>query len=303
MLLFLRVLSLAAVMASLAPRPMAAAGLHARIVATRSIGAEIIVGRAVCGRTTWLLTETPQLVEVRTPDGGGIVRAVTGLAAGDSVWGLACPSDQELWTLATPHALVRLTLEGRASERIRLALPAFALFAVPNQLVREQLPLVAGESVLVSGAPRQPSAVLWKGLIARASADASDIVARNLVNCGIPFGPVLPCWFTDAAAVSLSDGARATDVPVPVVRAASVDGAVPIHDVAVGGANRLWLLATGPPIAGGRRAAGRVLELDRAGLERGQLELSTPVRLILAATQSACWLLTVRGEIVEVSEQ
>jgi hypothetical protein len=290
-------------MASLAQRPMAAAGLRARIVATRTLGAEIIVGRAVCGRATWLLTETPELVDVRIPDGAGIVRAIRGLEPGDSPWGLGCPLDQELWTLATPHALVRLTSEGRASERIPLALPAFALFAVPQGLVREQLPLAAGEPVLVSSAARQPSAVPWKGLIARASAEASDMVARNLVNCGIPFGPVLPCWFTDAAVVSLSDGASATEVPVPAMRAVSADGAVPIHDVALGGANRLWLLATGPPIAGGRRAAGRLLEFDRAGLQRGKLELDTPVRLILAATQSACWLLTVRGEIVEVSEQ
>jgi hypothetical protein len=303
MLLSTRVLSLAAVMAFLAPGAMTAAGLQARIVATRSIGDGTIVGRAVCGRTTWLLTETPELVDVRTPDGAGGVRAVAGLEPSDSPWGLGCPSGGELWTLATPHALVRITLEGRASERIGVALPAFALFAVSDRLVREQLPLVVGEPVLLSSGSRQLSGVPWKGLTARAPTGASDIVTKNLVNCGIPFAQWLPCWFTDGAVVSLSDGVRSTDVPVPAAYAASLDRSVPIHDVAMGGANRLWLLATGSPAGGGRRAAGRLLEVDRTGLQQGQMELSTPVRLILAATQSACWLLTVRGEIVEVSEQ
>jgi hypothetical protein len=199
---------------------------------------------------------------------------------------------------------VRLSREGRVVERINVQFPRIALFASGDRLVFQQLPLIVAGPVLASSPARQPSAVTpWIGSNARAAASRSDQLAQNLVNCGIGVEPFMPCWFADEARITVSDGVSAHTIPVRAVQTAGVDASAPIRDVALAGADWLWVLATAATPSAGRRAGGRLLKIDRLGAARDRVELSPPARLILGATASACWLLTVHGEVMEVSER
>jgi hypothetical protein len=153
---------------------------------------------------------------------------------------------------------------------------------------------------LTMGKPGQlQEARPWAGLLARAAASRTDLLARNLVNCGLITGRFLPCWFADDIEVALSDGTHSRRVPLPWIRAADVDVTTPLRDVAFVGRDRVWVLAASNA-ARGRRAGGRLHLGTVAGRELARVDLNPPARALLFATESSCVLLTVSGELMEV---
>src|SRR5579864_3510647 len=167
----------------------------------------LIVGRAVCDNTSWLLTEAPDLVEVSPAARAVVIHPLRGLDASDKVWGLACLADGALWTLASPLALARLDRRGVVRERVALELPRIGLFGASDRLLVQQMPIVPGAPLLVSTPPRQPGIVrAWPGLTGRTGHSREQQIARNFVNCGVGVARIVPCWLAHEPSVSISDG-------------------------------------------------------------------------------------------------
>lgn len=280
----------------------ATAGLQVRIVAVdRSVGTSLIVGRAQCADGVWLLNESRQLVQIALNRAISI-HPVRGLDPQDQPWGLACPAGRTLWTLANPRTLARVAQDGAVVERLSLQVPRIALFGVGDYLLFEPVPPKPASPVLAFGLPRRPQeARPWPGLIAQATSTRAELFTKNLVTCGLTTRSAVPCWFAGDTQVVLSDGSRVDRYAFPSIRAADVDGAAPLRDAAFVGVDRLWLLPTSLRRHDGRQAAGRIILATTAGREISRLALDPPVRLMLAATSSSCLLLTVRGELMEVS--
>ena len=140
----------------------------------------------------------------------------------------------------------------------------------------------------------------WPRFLGRATETRADLFARNLVNCGIGSDRRLPCWFADERRVIVSDGASAITVSFAALSARDVVAATPIWDLAMGGADTLWLLVSSRKSAGATVSGGRLVKTDGRGAELASLALVPPARMIVAATGTSCMLLTVDGRLVEV---
>ncbi len=264
----------------------------------------LIVGRAACQGATWLLTEKPQLIRVSATAHTVSVHDVQGLRPEDRLWGLACLTDGSLWTLPSPRMLARLDPNGIVRERQDIRLPRVGLFASGDRLLFQQLPAMIEAPVLATSPARQPFDVrTWPGLRSRPTPSREDELANNLVNCGIAAGASVPCWFVNDAQIVVSDGVSARFRRFAGLRASGIDQSAPIWDVALVGPERLWLLATAPASGKDGRTGGRLILVNDRGVEEDQLMLSPTARLIVWATPTRCLILTVRGELVEVSTQ
>lgn len=262
----------------------------------------LIVGRAVCQGATWLLTEKAQLVRVSAANRTVTVHDIQGLLLDDRLWGLACLTDGSLWTLPSPRAVARLSPDGRVAERQNVRLPRVGLFASGDRLLFQQLPTVIDAPILATSPARQPFDVrIWPGLRGRPTASREDQLAHNLVNCGIPAGASVPCWFVNEAQISVSDGLSSRLRRLAGLRASGIDQSAPIWDVALVGSERLWLLATAPTSSSGGRTGGRLIFVNH--LREEHIDLTPTARLILSATDTRCLVLTVRGELMEVTSQ
>jgi hypothetical protein len=262
----------------------------------------LIVGRAICAGTSWLLTETPALVEVSPASRTVVVHPVRGLEASDNVWGLACLGDNSLWTLASPRALVRLDRWGTVQERAAVDLPSIGLFGAGDRLLVQQLPIAPGAPLLLSTLPHRPRTIrTWPGLVARTGSSRERQIARNLVNCGVGIGQIVPCWLVEEASVSVSDGTTVRLLRPPLLKVPATDSAAPIWDFALIGPDRYWLLAT--TTVGGRRLGGRLFHSnasDRLVGDTDVLSLRPPARLIVSASWSSCLVVTVDGGLLQV---
>ena len=69
----------------------------------------------------------------------------------------------------------------------------------------------------------------------------------------------------------------------------------------MGGADTLWLLASARGTAGGAVSGARLIKTDGRGTELATLVLLPSARIIVAATDTACVLLTVEGSLMEVT--
>lgn len=285
----------------IAAPPAATASLQSRILAAdRSVGASLIVGRAQCADGVWLLNESRQLIQIAL-DRKISIRPVRGLTAEDQPWGLACLAGRTLWTLANPRTLARVAQDGAVVERLPLQVPRIALFGIGDYLLFAPAPPMPASSALAFGPPhRLQEARPWPGLISQAASTRAELFTKNLVTCGLTTSSAVPCWFAEDTQVVMSDGPRVDRYAFPSIRAADVDGAAPLRDVALVGADRVWLLPTSLRRHDGRHAADRIILATTAGREISRLTLDSPVRLMLAATRSSCLLLTVRGELMEV---
>lgn len=286
---------------ALAARPT---GLQLEIVASRTINDSVIVGRARCPDSRWLLNGARQLMEISPSNRTVAIHPVRGLEREDQPWGLACLTDQTLWMLTTPRTLARVGRDGAIVERLSLPAPWIELFGAGDRLLFERMPPVIASPVLATSRPRSPQASRpWPGLLARTAAARADVLATNLVSCGLANGPTVPCWFPSDTQVVLSDGTQIRRHSFPWIRAADVDPAAPLRDVAFVERGRVWLLATSSRLYQGRRAGGRLLLATTEGREIARIDLDPPARLVLAATDTSCLLLTVRGDLVEVRER
>ncbi len=283
---------------------IAAADLIAHDVAVpRPVSDGVIVGRAECGGTVWLLNEDHQLAGVVTNTRHIAIRQVHGLKADDRPWGLACVQG-ELWTLADPRVLARIGADGRVEERVTFPVPRIALFGAGDRLLYEQIPPVAGAALFSSSPPRKPRDVRrWPGLLARPAVEPGRLLTDNLVSCGLTHEGAIPCWFPDETNVTISNGSRVERRAFPFLRGPGAATAVPIHDVAVRDRGRVWLMATARERIRGRLVGGSLALASLDGREIGRLSLNRPARMILAATDTTCLLLTASGGLLEINER
>ena len=294
------------------PHDAAAADLPSRTIQfSQSVPDGVIVGRAVCGgagglesrgSAVWLLNDTHQLIEVALATRTVAVHPIRGLRADDAPWGLACLTDQTLWTLVTPRTVGRIAHDGLIAERLSLQAPSIALFGVGTRLLFESLPLAAASAVFTARSPRRPSEGRpWPGMMVRSAPQRADLLKHNIVNCGLADRSAIPCWFLGDLRVSLSDGTHTDGRAFSWLRGAAIDSSAPLRDVAVFG-DRFWLLTGSPRLAASRRVGGALVLTSASGRELGRIEASPPLRVILAATESRCLLLNIRGEVLEVDQ-
>lgn len=261
----------------------------------------LIVGRTGCGRSVWLLTAAPHLVEI-APDRRVTVHPLRNALQNDRPWGLACVADA-LWTLANPRTLARVTRDGDIAERLALRLPRIAVFAAGQKLVYQQLPTAIAEPVLAASSPRDLLDVRpWPGLLGRAGESRDDQLTRNLVNCGLSDSGWLPCWFADRAEITISDGVSSVTTSSQPLLGNDGNPSLPLWDVALA-EGRLWMLATTTASTGERHLGGRLIAATRTGGKLGQVLLRPAARLILSATATRCLLLSAQGELMEVVAQ
>lgn len=274
---------------------------HARrVVLAPPVPSSPIVGRATCGETGWLLNRALQLIEVKPAAGLAAIHQIRGLEPSARPRGLACVSDDTLWTLETPHVLTRLAPDGRVGERVELLLPRTALFAAGDRIVFHQLPTIAAAPLLASSIPRQPFEYrAWPGLTGRNGSDHEDLLKRNLMNCGIASGASLPCWFADEPRMTISNGTTIRTVPIRSLPA-TIDYAMPVWDAALVDSGALWVLISGIPTIEGRHAGEWLLRIDNDGLERVRFHLNPSARLIVSGNDTGCTLLTTGGDLMEI---
>ncbi|MBI3493710.1 MAG: hypothetical protein HY047_18330 [Acidobacteria bacterium] len=259
----------------------------------------LIVGRATCGAGSWLLTETPALIEIKVGAWTIAAHPIRGLKSEEKVWGLACLSDGSLWTLASPRTVARLEPTGQIVERIEIHLPRIALFAAGDRLLFEQLPMAPGAASLATSPPRQPQSVhAWPGLVGRSARSREEQLTRNLVNCGISFSGSVPCWFADERQFVVSDGSAIRRIDFAPLGSANVDPVAPIWDVAMVDADRFWLLASAP--RGLPTRSGGRLYWSPGRARYTMIDLAPLARLVITATASQCVLLTTQGGFMEV---
>ncbi|MGE5246379.1 MAG: hypothetical protein ACM3SQ_19310 [Betaproteobacteria bacterium] len=262
--------------------------------------ATLIVGRASCGASTFLLTDSLDLVET-SPDALQMsVRQVRGFQTGERPWGLACLADGSLWTMADPDDLAELGRDGRIAARVAVPQPRMALFGLADRLLYQELPLRIGAPALTTGRPRRPrDRVPWPGLVNRKAGSREDELTRNLVTCGLPYAGAIPCWFADDDRMLVSNGSEARRIDLQSLRSAFADPLVPIWDVALV-RDGAWVLVTSIRPEGGHRVAGRLLRLDARYQVRAALDVTPSARLLVGATENRCVLLASDGRLMEV---
>ncbi|HYM24546.1 MAG TPA: hypothetical protein VEU08_15120 [Vicinamibacterales bacterium] len=270
-----------------------AAGHDARLRPLNPIiGDAAIVGRAACRGATWLLTVEGNLIQIAPRAARTVAHAVPGLRASDRFWGLACLDDGSLWTLATAHVLARLSETGTILERRDLSLPHVELFAFRDRFVFLSLPVVNGRSVLATARRPDPEEVRpWTGLLARSASGGNPAAAINLVGCGISSVEGIPCWFSNESLLWIGDGIGS--------RTISVQSRV--RDAALTSAGVLWVLEQSDTVLRGRRVGDRVTAFDREGTRGASIPLLEPARLIVTADAETCVLLTVNGNLMQLS--
>jgi hypothetical protein len=283
--------------------PIQSTSLRVRVVAAGVWpGESTIVGRATCGPLVWLLNDARALVAVSPDTRTTVVRALQGLRAEEKPWGLGCSDEGHLWTLATPRTIARLTPHGVVAERVDLAAPFIGLFGEGGGLLLAPVPPSVGGPVLVLKHPNRPRfGRPWPALRARAAPHGTSLLARNLVRCGLGADRAIPCWFTDSADVVVADPGRTLASHSVPVRGADVDATAPLRDFAFAGRDRAWILATGARLHAGRSTGRRLLLAALDGRELGRVDLDPPGRLLLAASARSCLVLTVTGDILEVT--
>jgi hypothetical protein len=282
-----------------------ATALQVRLLSTTEvIGRQLIVGRTQCAAATWLLTDAPELTRVSIDSNAATTTPLRGLRQGEKPWGLACLSNGELWTLAAPEVLARLTVDGHIVERVRLDRPRLGLYSAGDRLLLQHLPAGAGAPLLAARLPRSVSPVaLWPAPVSRHALSPEELLRANFVSCGIGVAGYVPCWLVNEARLAIGDGTRAhTSVrELRVTPGGTVDDSTPVWDVALAGASRVWVLASARAGPRGFRVAARLMKSNRQGIDEESVELSPAARLILWAGDDRCVLLSANGQLVEVS--
>jgi len=287
--------------------------VQAQTLRTRPLGPErlisnqVITGRAVCGGTTWLLTDAPELTVVSAqPAYSSVSVSLRGLQKDEKPWGLACLPNNELWTLASHDVLARLEPDGRVAERVRLDGPRLGIFSTGQRLLLQHPPTAKTQPLLSIGLPRKLSGFApWPSPLSQPTSSRAALLKANLVNCGIGADGYVPCWLVAETRLAISDGSTShtTIHDLDFVRAGPVNDEVPIWDVALAGASRVWVLASARGAPDGRRLGGRLTKSDRHRAASRFVDVSPPPRLILWAGEDRCVLLSSTGQLLEVSDR
>jgi hypothetical protein len=281
-----------------------ATALQVRLLSPAEVvGRQLIVGRAHCAGTTWLLTESLELTRVSHDSHIASTSPLRGLRQGEKPWGLACLSNGELWTLATPHALARLTADGHLIERIHLERPRLGIYSAGERLLVQDPPAAVGTPLLAVGLPRSGSAFArWPAPVSRHALSAEEQLRANFVSCGIGAAGYVPCWLVNETRLAIGDGtpAHTTVRELRLSRASAGDDGA-IWDVALAGSSRVWVLTSARGGPGGLRLGGRLARSTRLAEDDGSVDLNPAARLIMWATDDRCVLLSATGQLLEVS--
>lgn len=266
-------------------------------------GDGVIIGRAQCGASTWLLTDARALLEIRVAERSIVSRPIRGFAADEHPWGLACVGAGDLWTLADRQTLARLSASGQVTSRAKLRQPRLNVFGVGDTLLLQQPPRAAGGPLLSAvRAADLNRAEPWPGLMATRQSSMNIDVPSALVACGLAYEGSLPCWITNQTRITLSDGTRRRTLSVQphFVTSTAVDPNVPLWDVAVARSSALWVLTSAASSEGGRRAGGRLTRSNLRGDNLGAIDLTPRARVIVSASEQNVVVLTVAGTLMEV---
>jgi hypothetical protein len=283
--------------------------LHARALQVRLlsassvIGRQVVVGRAHCGGTTWLLTDGPELTRVSLDAGAVSSAQLHGLQHDEKPWGLACLPNGELWTLVTHEALARLTADGLIVERVRLDRPRLGIYSAGERILLQHPPAGVGKPLLAAGVPRKLLGfVQWPAPVSQQTRSRDDQLRANMVSCGIGVSGDVPCWITNQARLAIGDGtpSHTTLQELRFVYEGAIDESAPIWDVALAGTSRVWVLASARTGPDGRRVGGRLTKSSRRGSNEGFVDPSPSARLIMWAAEDRCVLLSATGHLLEV---
>ena len=284
--------------------PAQTAPLRQRIVSITPFAIEgVIVGRASCRGSTWLLTDGPALVEIKLAGRSIESTRVRGLGRNERPWGLACLADSGLWTLADYRTLVHVSTSGEVTSRASLRQPRLNVFGIGSWLLLQRPPTTEGMSLLVSASVSDVDrAQPWPGPTAVSQVSTKTDVPSGLVACGVGHGTLMPCWISKQTSITVSDGTRArTSIVRPgFIGTNAVDPAAPVWDVAATSTSVLWILTSTIGGSDGRRAGGRLTRSNLLGEDLGGADLTPRARVIVSASDTAAVVLTVTGELIEV---
>ena len=278
--------------------------LRQRVVSTTPLTLDhVIVGRARCGASTWVLIDAPALVEVTAAAQSPPIAPVRGFSPNEHPWGLACVADSELWTLADYRTLARLSFSGEIIRRTKLRQPRLNVFGVGELLVLQQPPAALDVPLLAAARLADVNRTRpWPGPTALPQAATKVDVPSGLVACGLGYQTWLPCWIASQPRIIVSDGAptRTTVVQPQFLADTALDRGAPVWDVAIA-PSVLWVLTSAVSLEAGRRVGARITKTTRRGESLGSIELRPRGRLIVSATDRAVLVLTAAGTVVEVA--
>jgi hypothetical protein len=276
------------------------------------LGNEAIVGHAIAGPTAWLATGGDALLQIDLDTARFSRLPIHPLEAGEHVRSLARTESGDLWTLIGPTVLAHVDGEdGRIVRRVPLQGAHVGVFGAGREIVFQSLslhpPARALQASLPGGENRRP----WSEMRTRERPFARGAVAPlNLIACGSSSGPVIPCWFPDQAALTLTDRSGASreialdglPAVAPETLPTSQNPAGPVRDAFVIAAG-VWVLGSGTSRDHARapRPGGWVLaRYDLEGRLFRRIQLPEPARVILGAFADRCVLLAWDGTVVEV---
>lgn len=271
-------------------------------------GNELIVGRTVRAAEVWIATDRNALVRIDVAGRRHSRLAVTGLRPGERIWGLA-QSGGALWSLAARHALARIGDDGVVDSRRELKSPHLGLFSDGEQLIYQVANVEPPADALTAGPPGEADRKRWGQIRTRALPLVRGAVAAlNLISCGPPTGPAVPCWFPDQAAIVLTErNGRSSDIPLvgvpvvaPEVLLASEHPQRPVRDALATARGDLWILASGEGPVDPRPGGRLLIRLDPDRREVSRVTLPEPARLILQASEAHAVLLAWDSRVVEV---
>jgi hypothetical protein len=276
------------------------------------LGNELIVGHVVDGPTAWLATGGDTLVRIDLASARHARTPVHPLQEGEHMWGLATTREGEMWTLIGRATLAQVGEGAEIVRRIGLAEPHVGLFGGGRDLVFQIMNLHPPGVALAAGPPGGATRRPWSNMRTRdLPFTRGAVAALNLVSCGSSAGAVIPCWFPDAAALTLTDRSGASRViplaglPIvaPELLLASDNPRRPVRDAFVTAGNMVWVLGSGEPPEGdtSTRPGGWLLaRYDLEGRLFRRVQLPEPARVLLGALEDTCLLLAWDGRVVEV---
>jgi hypothetical protein len=278
--------------------------MQQRVVSSTPFVVEhVIVGRARCGASTWLLTDPPALVRVNVDRFSMVKTLVAGFNANEHPWGLACLANGELWTLADGRTLARMSTSGAVLERHKLPQARLNVFGVGDRLLLQQPPTQVGIPLLAAARTHdltrsQP----WPGPMALPQVTKKVDVASGLVSCGVGHDNSLPCWIASGSRITISDGTPAHTAVVQPAFAVdpTIDPRTPLQDVATAASSRVWILTSAVARESGRRVGGRLTRSNLRGERLASVDLQPRARLIVDATDNTALVLTTAGTLIEV---
>ena len=175
------------------------------------------------------------------------------------MWGLATTREGEMWTLIGRATLAQVGEDAEIVKRIGLSESHVGLFAAGRDLVFQVMNLHPPDYALTAGSPGGATRRPWSGMRTRdLPFTRGAVAALNLVSCGSSAGAVIPCWFPDTAAITLTDRSGASrEIPLdglpvvaPELLLASDNPRRPVRDAFVTAGNMVWVLGSGEPPGG-----------------------------------------------------